>query len=148
MIGWSQLLWLQWTSLFSRIHLHRWKKNRNIYFTNIFSNVFTAWKVSKYGVFFWPIFSCIRTEYGDLLRKSLYSVWIQKNADQKKLRIWTLFTQCLFSAFLNRLLLFYLFSKDFDDFHEFAGKNSKKYREVWKSTCYFIFLFTGCLISK
>ena len=44
--------------------------------------------------FFWSVFSCIWTEYGDLLRKSLYSVQIQENADQKKLRIWTLFTQC------------------------------------------------------
>ena len=44
--------------------------------------------------FFWSVFSCIRTEYGDLLRKSLYSVKIQENADQKKLLIWTLFTQC------------------------------------------------------
>ena len=38
-------------------------------------------------------FSCIRTEYGDLPRKSQYSVGIQENMDQKKLRIWTLFTQ-------------------------------------------------------
>ena len=44
--------------------------------------------------FFWSVFSCIRTEYGDLLRKSPYSVRIQENTDQKKLRIWTLFTQC------------------------------------------------------
>ena len=41
---------------------------------------------------------CVRifpysTEYGDLLRKSLYSVRIRDNMDQKKLRIWTLFTQ-------------------------------------------------------
>ena len=42
---------------------------------------------------FWSVFSCIRTEYGDLLRKSPYSVPIQENADQKKLRIWTLSTQ-------------------------------------------------------
>ena len=42
---------------------------------------------------FWSVFSCIRTEYGDLLRKSPYSVRIQENADQKKLRIWTLSTQ-------------------------------------------------------
>ena len=54
--------------------------------------------------FFWSVFSCIRTEYGDLLRKSCirteygdllrkspYSVRIQENTDQKKLRIWTLF---------------------------------------------------------
>ena len=25
----------------------------------------TAWKMSKYGVFFWSLFSCIRTEYGN-----------------------------------------------------------------------------------
>ena len=42
--------------------------------------------------FFWSRFSYIRTEYGDL-RKSPYSVRIQQNTDQKKLRIWTFFTQ-------------------------------------------------------
>ena len=41
--------------------------------------IITAWKVSKYGVF--------------LVRIFLYSDWIQENANQKKLRIWTLFTQ-------------------------------------------------------
>ena len=35
-----------------------------------------------FGVF-WSVFSHIRTEYGDLLRKSPYSVWIQENVDQK-----------------------------------------------------------------
>ena len=39
----------------------------------------TAWKVSKYGVF--------------LVRIFLYSVRMQENMDQKKLRIWTLLTQ-------------------------------------------------------
>ena len=33
--------------------------------------------------YFWPVFSCIRTEYGDLRSKSLYSVRIQENTDQK-----------------------------------------------------------------
>ena len=42
--------------------------------------------------FFWPLFSHILTEYEDLLRKSPYSVQIRENTDQKKLRIWTLFT--------------------------------------------------------
>ena len=32
---------------------------------------------------FWSVFSCIRTEYGDLLCKSPYSVRIQENTDQK-----------------------------------------------------------------
>ena len=48
--------------------------------------------------FLWSVVSCIRTEYGDLRSKSpcsvriqsLYSVRIQENTDQKKLRIWTL----------------------------------------------------------
>ena len=44
--------------------------------------------------FFWSVFSRIRTEYRDLLRKSPYSVRLRENTDQKKLRIWTLFTQC------------------------------------------------------
>ena len=33
--------------------------------------------------FFWFVFSCIQTEYGDLLRKFPYSVHIQENTDQK-----------------------------------------------------------------
>ena len=45
--------------------------------------------------FFWSIFSCIRTEYWDLRSKSPYSVLVQENANQKNLRIWTLFKQCL-----------------------------------------------------
>ena len=39
---------------------------------------------------FWSVFSCIRTEYGNLIHKSLYSVRIEENTNQKKLRIWTL----------------------------------------------------------
>ena len=45
--------------------------------------------------FFWSVFSGTRAEYGHLLRKSPYSVRIRENTDQKKLRIWTIFTQCL-----------------------------------------------------
>ena len=41
--------------------------------------------------FFWSIFSRIRTEYGDLLRQSPYSVQIRENPDQRKHRIRTLF---------------------------------------------------------
>ena len=44
--------------------------------------------------FSWSIFSCIWTEYGDLRSSSPYSVRIREDTDQKKLRIWTLFTQC------------------------------------------------------
>ena len=45
--------------------------------------------------FFWSAFSGIRTEYGEILRISPYSVRMWENTDQKKLRIWTLFTQTL-----------------------------------------------------
>ena len=34
-------------------------------------------------------------KYEDLLRKYSYSVRIQENMDQKKLRMWTLFRQCV-----------------------------------------------------
>ena len=64
--------------------------------------------------FFWSVFLCIGTEYGDLPCKSPYSVRIQENTDQKKLRIWTLFTQCgelkycEFYEILKKLKLFLL----------------------------------------
>ena len=53
--------------------------------------------------FFWSVFSRIRTEYGEILRISPYSVRMQENTDQKKLRIWTLFTQWLFLILLPLL---------------------------------------------
>ena len=59
--------------------------------------------------FFWSVFSCFQTEYGDLLPKSPYSVRIQENTDQKKLRIWTLFKQYLPSSY--RMSVTYKFSK-------------------------------------
>ena len=43
--------------------------------------------------FFWSVFSRIRTEYGEILRISLYSVRMRENTDQKNLRVWTLSTQ-------------------------------------------------------
>ena len=60
--------------------------------------------------FSWSVFSCIRNEYGDLRTKSLYSVQIQENAGQKKLRIWTIFTKwycqtLLIQNFFSRYLM-------------------------------------------
>ena len=45
--------------------------------------------------FFWSVFYHIRTEYGEILSTFSYSVRMRENKDQKKLRIWALFTQCL-----------------------------------------------------
>ena len=58
--------------------------------------------------FFLSVFSCIRTKYGDLQGKSSHSVWIQENRDQKKLRIWTLFTQWNLLISLLRNGIFYI----------------------------------------
>ena len=72
--------------------------------------VYTAWKVSKYEVFSGPFYLVfgLNTEIytvfflvhiflnSDWIRrrsKSLYSIRMQENTDQKKLRIWTLFRQ-------------------------------------------------------
>ena len=53
---------------------------------------YTAWKVLKYGIFSGPYFPVFGLN--GLLLKSPYSVRIQENPNQKKLRIWILFTQC------------------------------------------------------
>ena len=61
-----------------------YKQDRNIgrdYFQWILSWCITAWKVSKTRNYFWSVFSYIRTEYGNLLRKYLYSVRIEENTD-------------------------------------------------------------------
>ena len=72
------------------------KKNRNK--TDIIMKILLLGRLTRcvknvqIGVF-WSVFSCIRTECGDLPRKYPHSVRIQENTDQKKPRIWTLFTQ-------------------------------------------------------
>ena len=76
----------------------------NIFFTNIKTEQFQSQyseihlgyhflKSLQILSFFCSVFSQTRTEYGDLLRKSLYSVQGRENTDQKILRISTLFTQ-------------------------------------------------------
>ena len=54
--------------------------------------------------FFWSVFSCTWTEYGEILPVSPYSVWMQEHADQKKLCIWTLFTQWISCYWESRKL--------------------------------------------
>ena len=44
--------------------------------------------------FFLSVFSFIWTKYRDLRRKSPYSFQVRENTDKKKLRIWTVFTEC------------------------------------------------------
>ena len=67
------------------------------------------WRVSEYQIqYFWykyclksvqirsfsgPFFFRIWTEYGEMRSISPYSVRVRENTDQKKLRIWTIFTR-------------------------------------------------------
>ena len=44
---------------------------------------------------FWSVFSRIRSEYGEIRSITPYSVQMRENMDQKILRIWILFTQCI-----------------------------------------------------
>ena len=79
--------------------------------------ILTAWKVSKYGVFSGPYLpvSGLNTEsYG----KSSYSVRIQENTDEKKLRIWALFTQWLLPrlSYIDWLNLMYALIKNYMQF--------------------------------
>ena len=65
---------------------------------------YTAWKVSKYGVFSGTEFSGFELNtqrYGEIRSISPYSVRMRKNTGQKKLHISILFTQCQFSSKLQ-----------------------------------------------
>ena len=81
--------------------------------------------------FFWSVFFRIRTEYGDLLRKSLYSVRIRENKDQKKLRVWT-FLRCggdsqhLF-VFKNEFLVRQLFWNFSNIWYVLLAKPTRKF---------------------
>ena len=78
---------------------------------NTLSDTNTAWKVSKYGVFFilyFPVFGTNTEIYGANLysvRKSPYSVRIYENMDQKN-SVCKLFTQC------NDLVLIYFWLRE------------------------------------
>ena len=53
-------------------------------------------KIVQKRSFFSSVFYRIMTEYGEILRISLHLVRMRENTDQKKLCIWTLFTQWWF----------------------------------------------------
>ena len=53
----------------------------------------SAWKILKHGFSFGPYFPVFFWSVFPVLRKSPYSFRKQGNMDQKKLHIWTLFTQ-------------------------------------------------------
>ena len=65
-----------------------------------------------YSKFFWSIFSSIRTEYGEILRISPYSIQILEDTDQKILRIRTLFRHCWLIMGSINLLIFFIPSEN------------------------------------
>ena len=82
----------------------------------VFQDSFTAWKVSKYGVFSGPYFPVFRLNskiYGE--NHCIQSEY-RKIHTRKKICIWTLFKQCLLEVWLylekiltNCILLFTIF---------------------------------------
>ena len=75
--------------------------------TRVFAFTCTAWKVSICRVFSGPYFPAFGLNTERYLRISPYSVRARKNTDQKKLRIWTLFTQCDYTESKNRAIISY-----------------------------------------
>ena len=63
-------------------------------------------KSTQIRTFFWSIFSRIQAAYEEIRSISPYSVQMREYKDQKKLPIWTLFTQYLISCYstLNGLV--------------------------------------------
>ena len=86
----------RWKSMKRRTECN-WKMERHSnaefsYITILIKS--TAWKVTICGVFSGPYFPVFGLNTYRVLRsKPRYSVQIKENTDQKKLRIWTLFTQ-------------------------------------------------------
>ena len=66
------------------------------------SYIYHCVKSVRIWSFFWSVFSRIRTEYGEIRSISPYSVRMRENTDQKELRIWTLFTQCILKVLWSR----------------------------------------------
>ena len=56
-------------------------------------------KIVQIRSFFWSVFSRTRTEYGEILRISPYSVQMRKKNGPEKLRISTLFRQYLYQKY-------------------------------------------------
>ena len=91
----SGKMWLKcWQSIFTLNNVVQNQEGYPQLLTGYHSHIdINCVKSVQIRSFFWSVFSCIRTKYGDLMFKSPYSIQIRGNTDQKKLRIWTLFTQ-------------------------------------------------------
>ena len=102
-------------------------------------------------IFLWSVFSSIQTESGDLWNKSPDSVRIQGNTDQKKLFIWTLFTQsALFLKEKKNLQNFSPFRNDVSiRFHAFhiLGLGAERNTEIMKTVRIFNTCFNTVVLK-
>ena len=89
------ILWLWERKRLAKIPHSRLFRSRHPTYTECILDAQCAKNVLIQTVFFCSVFSHILTKKEDLWSKSPYSVQIQKNTDQKKLLIWTFFTQWL-----------------------------------------------------
>ena len=89
----NKFLLVPWGKLVS--HDLVWSKENSLLFLEIYKLLLATHCVKSVHILslFWSVFSRIRTEYGHLRNKSPYSVRKRENTDEKKLRIWTFFTQ-------------------------------------------------------
>ena len=85
----------RWCNFPLENNLIHWNKDLLMNQHSIILSHYHCVKSIQIRIFFWSVFSCIWAECGELRSKSPYLVRIQENRDQKKLRIWTLFTQCM-----------------------------------------------------
>ena len=61
----------------------------------------TLRKKCPYAELFWSVFSRIRTEYGEILRISPYSVRMQENTDQNNSKYWHFLRSVIFYDFIQ-----------------------------------------------
>ena len=102
---------------------------------------------------FWSVFSDIWIEYWDLRSKSPHSVRMQENTDQKKLRIWTLFTHChqyrhtCSFAYFVECVLFFLDDNLDEEWELFWKSKNSASRCCLAFTGYFVNLSLALLIK-
>ena len=93
MVEWKRKLEiLSWSSVVQTLEIFALNSHDNHDPHSDISELNHCVKSGQIQSFFWSVFSRIRTEYGEILSISLYSVRMRENTDQKRLRIWTLFT--------------------------------------------------------
>ena len=106
-------------SLCSEIHLatHKFTKFGNtaeLIFSLVIERISALHKKCPYSEFFWFVCSRIWTEYGYLLRKSLYLVRMRENTDQKNSKYGHLLNiarNCIKSVSEGKQLLMYMISE-------------------------------------